>query len=106
MCACEAPQPESVESFVLEALRTAMASESRLQLMFLLLQKRAMMTVSDLAKETGLSLSMVSRHLQALHEAGLLERDKQSRKVYYRIPGTKLAQVLRNLADFLESCCP
>ena len=49
-----------------------------------------------------IDLSVVSRHLGVLRDAGILEAQKRGREVYYRVRVDKLTTLLRNLADALE----
>lgn len=41
--------------------------------------------VGDLADAVESSVANVSRHLQALHECGLVERRRQGTNIYYRV---------------------
>jgi DNA-binding transcriptional ArsR family regulator len=51
-------------------------------------------------------LSVVSRHLRTLREAGVVDARKQGKEVFYRVRFDALIGILRNLADALEACCP
>src|SRR6266542_3372312 len=62
--------------------------------------------VSELAGCCPVDLSVVSRHLRTLREAGVLEARKQGKEVFYRVRFDALVALLRNLADALEACCP
>ena len=46
---------------------------------------RAPATTSDLARRTGLSLGAVSQHLSALHGAGIVDRARHGREVFYEV---------------------
>lgn len=48
-------------------------------------------------------ISVVSRHLGILRDAGILEARKRGREVYYRVRIDQLTALLRNLADALEA---
>lgn len=54
--------------------------------------------------------SVISRHLAALHAAGVLLRRPEGRRVLYRVDGQALIQRLEALTDGLRaamtSCCP
>ena len=63
-------------------------------------------SVSDLACCCPVDLSVVSRHLGVLREAGIVEAQRKGKEVHYRLRGTHVARLLRSLADALESCCP
>ena len=64
------------------------------------------LTVSEVAKLFTVDISVVSRHLSILREAGILEAQKQGKKVFYFVNYSALVSVLRNLADAIEACCP
>jgi rhodanese-related sulfurtransferase/predicted transcriptional regulator len=63
----------------------AFASPVRLELLDLLAQ--APRTVDDLARASGQSTANTSQHLQALHAAGLVERNRQGTSVRYALAG-------------------
>lgn len=63
-------------------------------------------TVSELAACCPVDLSVVSRHLRTLRDAGVLDARKQGKEVFYRVRFDALVAMLRNLADALEACCP
>ena len=50
----------------------------------------------DLTQPVGLSQPTVSHHLKVLHEAGLLDRERRGKWVYYRVRPERLAS-LRSL---------
>ena len=47
----------------------------------------------DLTAPLGLSQPTVSHHLKVLHEAGLVDRERRGKWVYYRARPDRLAQV-------------
>lgn len=63
-------------------------------------------TVSKLAECCPVDMSVVSRHLATLRDAGVVAAERRGREVWYSINGRELAGTLRRLADVLESCCP
>src|SRR5881398_3538645 len=92
----------------------AFASPVRLELLDLLAQ--APRTVEALARATGQSNANVSQHLQALHAAGMVTREREGTSVRYEIAGdealrlwlalreasvTRLAEVERAARDYL-----
>jgi rhodanese-related sulfurtransferase/predicted transcriptional regulator len=92
----------------------AFASPVRLELLELLAQ--APRTVDALARATGQSSANASQHLQSLHAAGMVTRERDGTSVRYDIAGaealglwialreasmTRLAQVERAARDFL-----
>ncbi|MCP4675154.1 MAG: winged helix-turn-helix transcriptional regulator [Deltaproteobacteria bacterium] len=63
-------------------------------------------TVTEVASCCPINLSVVSRHLRILRDAGIVECDRRGKEVYYRARVSNLAKLLRNLADALDACCP
>ena len=64
------------------------------------------MSVSEIAGCCAVDLSVVSRHLRTLRETGILTAEKRGKQVFYRARLAELINLLRNLADALEQCCP
>jgi rhodanese-related sulfurtransferase/DNA-binding HxlR family transcriptional regulator len=92
----------------------AFASPRRLELLDLLAQ--APRTVDELARASGQSSANASQHLQALHAAGIVSRERQGTRVRYELAGdealrlwlalrdvsaTRLAEVERAARDYL-----
>ena len=92
----------------------AFASPRRLELLDLLAQGPR--TVDQLAKTSKQSVANASQHLQALHAAGLVSREREGNKVRYELAGEdalklwltlrdtsaeRLAEVERSARDFL-----
>jgi rhodanese-related sulfurtransferase/predicted transcriptional regulator len=92
----------------------AFASARRLELLDLLAQGPR--TVDQLAKASGQSLANASQHLQALHAAGLVDRERDGTRVRYELASedvlslwlalrdtsaAQLAEVERSARDYL-----
>jgi rhodanese-related sulfurtransferase len=75
----------------------ALASPRRLELLELLAQ--APRTVDDLARASDQSTANTSQHLQALHAAGLVDREREGTRVRYAIAGEKALRVWLTLRD-------
>jgi rhodanese-related sulfurtransferase len=75
----------------------AFASPVRLELLDLLAQ--APRTVEALARATGQSNANVSQHLQALHTAGMVTRERRGTSVRYEIAGPDALRVWVALRD-------
>src|SRR5712691_7046806 len=75
----------------------ALASPRRLELLELLAQ--APRTVDDLARASGLSTANTSQHLQALHAAGLVDREREGIRVRYALSGERALRVWLGLRD-------
>jgi ArsR family transcriptional regulator len=70
------------------------------------LARRGPATVSEVAGCCPVDLSVVSRHLALLREAGIVACEKKGKEVRCRIRYATLAGALRELADAIEACCP
>jgi rhodanese-related sulfurtransferase/predicted transcriptional regulator len=75
----------------------ALASPKRLELLELLAQ--APRSVDELARLSGQSVANASQHLQALHAAGLVEREREGNRVRYAIAGKPALRVWLTLRD-------
>jgi rhodanese-related sulfurtransferase/predicted transcriptional regulator len=75
----------------------AFASPVRLELLDLLAQ--APRTVEALARATGQSNANISQHLQALHAAGMVTRERQGSSVRYEIAGPDALRLWVALRD-------
>jgi ArsR family transcriptional regulator len=75
-----------------------LADPARLRLVsFIAAQPDGEACVCDLTAPVGLSQPTVSHHLKVLHEAGIVERERRGRWVFYRV----LPERLSILADAL-----
>ena len=63
-------------------------------------------TVSTVAENMSVDISVVSRHLGVLRDAGILKSEKKGKEVFYTLRTKPLTAYLRTLADALEACCP
>jgi DNA-binding transcriptional ArsR family regulator len=84
----------------------ALSDPKRLSLLIRLAEEREPCTVGKVAEGSGIDLSVVSRHLAILREAGIIRCEKQGKEVRCGIQSLPLAKLLRDLADALEACCP
>ena len=75
----------------------ALASPARLEFLDLLAQ--APRTVNELAELSGQGVANASQHLQVLHGAGLVERERDGNHVRYAISGEPALRVSLALAD-------
>jgi ArsR family transcriptional regulator len=82
----------------------ALADPNRLQMLADLAHARAPMSVSEIASERPQDLSVVSRHLALLRDAGVVEAERSGRSVNYRVRYEAVAELLRGLADAVERC--
>ena len=84
----------------------ALSDPNRLRLLFELLGAGLEQNVGQTAGCCNVDLSVVSRHLAVLHQAGILTREKRGKAVLYGIDQTRMPATFRALADALEFCCP
>lgn len=95
----------NLQRWLSPALFKALGDPTRLALLAFLADGGGERTVSGLGACCTVDLSVVSRHLRVLRDAGAIEARKQGKEVFYRVRATALAAVLRNLADALEQAC-
>jgi rhodanese-related sulfurtransferase/DNA-binding HxlR family transcriptional regulator len=74
-----------------------LGSASRLQLLDLLAQVPR--TVEQLARDSGLSTANTSQHLQTLHAAGLVTRERDGTRVRYALAGEEALALWLALRD-------
>jgi len=78
----------------------ALSTGNRLELLEFLAQGER--SVENLATTSGLTVANTSRHLQQLRQAGLILSRKEGLKVFYRVSGDdviELLDALRNVAE-------
>jgi rhodanese-related sulfurtransferase len=75
----------------------AFASSRRLELLDLLAQ--APRTVDELARASGQSNANTSQHLQALHAAGMVNREREGNSVRYSLAGDEALRLWLALRD-------
>jgi len=84
----------------------ALSDPMRLSLLVRLAEGRKPCTVGKVAEGSGIDMSVVSRHLAVLRDAGIIQCEKQGKEVWCAVQTSFVAKVLRDLADALETCCP
>ena len=72
----------------------ALADESRIRLLFAL--RGGELCACQLVEFLTLAGSTVSKHLSILYQAGLVQMRKESRWVYYSLPGSKAPPAIRS----------
>lgn len=63
-------------------------------------------TVSEISCCLPVDLSVASRHLAQLREAGILHAEKRGKEVFYQVRRNELIATLRRIADALEASSP
>lgn len=84
----------------------SLCDQTRAQLLGCLIKCGRACSVTEVAECTAVDFSVVSRHLQLLARAGILESSKSGRAVSYTVRYGHLCSTLRSLADAIEQCCP
>jgi ArsR family transcriptional regulator len=104
---CKGQQiPTDLEPLLAPELFRALGDPNRLTLLASLAGRGECCTVSEMATCCPVDLSVVSRHLAQLRDAGIVKAEKRGRQVFYTLQCAELAKTLRALADALEACCP
>ena len=102
--------PKLKSNLALKAkLFRGLADSSRLSILECL--RKGPRNVGDIVKETGLTQSNASMHLECLYCCGLVEREKEGRFVNYSIRSQKTQQLLASaeralaeVVEHIESC--
>lgn len=86
----------------------ALADPTRIALLAWLARQPSPRTVGEVANSgcCNVDLSVVSRHLGVLRDAGILDSARRGKEVLYRVHTEVLVDTLRGLADAIETCCP
>lgn len=95
-----------LSAYLSPRLFKALGDSTRVALLARLAEAGRACTVGEMAREATIDVSVVSRHLAILREAGVIECLKRGREVWCRVRIASLARTLRELADALETCCP
>jgi len=97
--ACCAPLETQVDAELFAALCDA----TRIALIGRLASAGRPLTVTEASSCCGIHFSGVSRHLAILLRAGVVQKQKQGREVFYELESKKLASTLRGVADALDA---
>lgn len=87
------------------ALFKALGDPTRVLLLACIVKCGRACSVGEVAECCSVDLSVVSRHLQQLARAGLLEARRSGRVVAYAVRSAQLCANLRALADEIERSC-
>lgn len=98
----ETEQPRlTMEALHLVAARFKVLSEPH-RLLLLQTLGHGELSVSELVRATGLSQTNVSRHLQTLADAGMVDRRKAGVSAYYRIADPVIFQLCELMCGNLQ----
>jgi DNA-binding transcriptional ArsR family regulator len=81
----------------------ALADKTRLKILLMLESKPR--TVGEIVDFFDLSQPTITRHLQHLLKAGLVSREKQAQKVFYRLNADKIKSFCVELVGCFPCCC-
>lgn len=84
----------------------ALSDPRRLRIIAFLAESGTYMTVSQVAENLPVDLSVVSRHLAALKEERIVLSERRGREVYYKLDHTYLSRMFLSIANAIERCCP
>ena len=91
---------ENIEIYKIHANFCKMFSnEKRLQILWKVSEKER--SVSELAKELGLSIPNVSQHLRIMREKGAVTERKAGKMVYYRVSNEKIIKGYKLIKEAL-----
>jgi len=96
----------SLEELLAPSFFKALCDPSRIAILGRLASMGRECTVSEMAACCPRDISVVSRHLATLREAGIVTAEKRGKEVHYRIQGAHVADILHRIADALAECCP
>lgn len=84
----------------------ALGDPNRISILCRLATECGPWTVSRVADGMPTDVSVVSRHLATLRDAGILAAERKGKEVHYTVRYDALVRSLRGLADAIEACCP
>ena len=96
----------SLQDLLSPKLFKALCDPRRLALLIRLAEAGEPCTVGAVADGSGVDMSVVSRHLAILREAGVIQCEKRGKEVWCVVQTRAVVKVMRDLADALEACCP
>ena len=99
---------ELTKNFDLKFFKT-MSEPVRLEILkFLMVNGRS--DIGTIAEHMPQDRSVISRHLNLLHESGILNYEKETRHIFYEINGQSFINKLENFTEqvkqCIDQCCP
>jgi ArsR family transcriptional regulator, arsenate/arsenite/antimonite-responsive transcriptional repressor len=98
------PSPRLVE-VMSPRLFKALCDPNRIALLARLSECGRPCGVTELGACCDVDLSVTSRHLASLREAGVIASTRRGKEIYYEVRAADLVRTLRAIADVLEECC-
>ncbi|SFM78215.1 ArsR/SmtB family transcription factor [Thermodesulforhabdus norvegica] len=99
-------ETEALERLLSPEFFKALTDPNRIAIVCVLSKSQMPLTVTQIAENLPVDISVVSRHLAILRDAGILLARKKGKEVRYSINTGELIRFLRALADAFEACCP
>jgi len=84
----------------------ALSDGNRVALLAHLATGKSPQSVTEASGCCPTDISVTSRHLATLRDAGIIEARKEGRRVLYSVRYQELSNALRRMADAIDSCCP
>jgi DNA-binding transcriptional ArsR family regulator len=94
---------ETMKESQLPPVLRAVADSTRLKILLMLEAKPR--TVGEIVDFFELSQPTITRHLQTLASAGLVNRSRKGQNVYYELAAEKVRMMCSNLAACFPCCC-
>ena len=94
-----------LRSLLTPQLFKALCDPNRLTILARLAECYDELSVSQVARCCPIDISVVSRHLATLRDAGILRSTRRGKEVFYSVQADTLVKTLRAIADEIESCC-
>jgi DNA-binding transcriptional ArsR family regulator len=98
--------PSDFDGLFPTELFRALSDGNRIALLAHLATGDGPQTVTEAAGCCPTDISVTSRHLSVLRDAGIVDAEKQGRQVLYSVRYEQLSRALRQMADVIDSCCP
>jgi len=98
-------EPGAIAEAISPRLFRALSDPNRIALLARLSECRRPCGVTELSGCCAVDLSVVSRHLATLKDAGILVKSRKGKEIYYEVRASELARSLRAVADAVEGCC-
>src|SRR5262249_23071783 len=100
-----ARRTQTIPETISPRLFKALCDPNRIALLERLAECRRPCGVTELSGCCAVDLSVVSRHLATLREAGVLTSTRRGKETYYEVRASELVRTLRSIADAIETCC-
>ena len=102
---CCGPERPELRGLLTPELFKALAEPNRLAILLELAARGCACTVGELGRCCPRDLSVVSRHLSKLREAGIVRAERHGKEIHYSL-ARRLPEILRQIADAWDACCP